>query len=151
VLIGIAVSGREVANGPPANPDATASRMYREIASPYCPGMSLSSCPSEGAFLLKRRIRDRLTTQSPETVMAELVAEFGPEISGVTPKKGLGLLAWIAPFVGLVLGGLGVAIWTRRSAARAGAGTVRPPSAAEDAKPNDADLERLTAALRADG
>ena len=133
---------------PPKNPDAVATRLYREIASPYCPGMSLTACPSDGAFRLKRRIRERLDSVSAEVVMAELTAEFGPEISGKTPAQGFGLVAWIAPFLGLLLGAVGIVLWTKRSARRARvAGSVAP-----SATPalDDADRERLSAALRDD-
>lgn len=150
VLVNSMPPEREVALGAPANPDVVATRMYREIASPFCPGMSLASCPSDGAFRLKRRIRARLDSIGPDSVMSELAAEFGPEISGITPARGFGLVAWLAPFVGVALGALGILRWTQRSTQRAqqqGSNTMRHATTPDA---NDAELARLAEALRAD-
>lgn len=154
VLVNSMPPERSVDAGPPSNPDAVATRMYREIASPYCPGMSLTSCPSEGAFRLKRRIRARLDSIGRDSVMAELAAEFGPEISGVTPTRGFGLLAWLTPFVGLLLGAVGIAAWTRRSTRRttrlAMHETTEAATAPAAPLSDDDELARLAEALRAD-
>lgn len=153
VLINSAPPERAVIAGPPANPERVATRMYREIASPYCPGMSLASCPSEGAFYLKRQIRARLDSIGPDSVMAELAAEFGPEISGITPAQGFGLVAWLAPFVGLGVGAAGIYAWTRRSARRSRA-TATPVvtggASVAGSGPEQSELTRLAEALRAD-
>jgi putative copper export protein len=157
VLINSMPPERAEVAGPPANPDAVATRLYGEIASPYCPGMSLTSCPSDGAFRLKRRIRARLDSVSADSVMVELRAEFGPEIDGKTPATGFGLVAWLAPFAALVVGAVGILAWTRRSTQRAQAVATVPAHAthttdtAGRAAPADAaELARLTQALRAD-
>jgi putative copper export protein len=150
VLINSAPPERAVIAGPPANPERVATRMYREIASPYCPGMSLASCPSEGAFYLKRQIRARLDSIGPDSVMAELAAEFGPEISGITPAQGFGLVAWLAPFVGLGLGAVGIYAWTRRSARRSRSTFTAGVASAAQHRSEESELTRLAEALRDD-
>jgi putative copper export protein len=158
VLVNSMPPERHVDAGPPANPDVVATRLYSEIASPFCPGMSLTSCPSDGAFQLKRRIRARLEVIGPDSVMAELAAEFGPGISGATPTRGFGLVAWLAPFAALAVGALGILAWTRRSTQRARAIAAVPAptvqstgvAAGSVAHADAAELARLAQALRAD-
>jgi len=151
VLINSSPPEPTVAQGPPANPDAVATRMYREIASPYCPGMSLASCPSEGAFRLKGRIRAALDSLPSEAVMESLVAEFGEGISARTPTRGLGLFAWLAPFAALVLGALGLTWWLSRATQRVKAPTQdRTAITVGLAGASGDELARLAQALRAD-
>lgn len=125
-----------------------ARQLFGEILSPYCPGLTLTSCPSEGAFLLKDSIRAELAAgRTPAEVMRGLEARFGPEIHARPPTSGFGLLAWIGPFVLIGAAGLGITWWVRSSARAAAATAVPAPGVELDPEMR----ERLEAALRRDG
>ena len=93
-------------------PGRDARALIHDLMSPYCPGLLLSDCRSEGARTLRAEIGRRLQTgESRADVEADLVARFGPGIRTMPAMDGIGLIAWIAPpVVGLL--GLGTAIWT---------------------------------------
>ncbi len=79
-----------------------------QLMSPFCPGLLLSGCQSQGAHDLKNEITTRLEAgETSETVVADLVRRFGPGIRGAPEMKGIGLLAWLGP---AVLGGLGAVV-----------------------------------------
>ncbi|MBL8996450.1 MAG: cytochrome c-type biogenesis protein CcmH [Gemmatimonadales bacterium] len=123
-----------------------ARRLFGEILSPYCPGLTLTSCPSEGAFILKDSIRAELAAgRTPDQVMQGLENRFGPAIHARPPATGFGLLAWIGPFVLIGVAGLGITWWVR-SSARAAPTVAAPPDDGLDA----AARARLDAALRVD-
>jgi len=130
--------------------ERAASTLFTEIMSPYCPGMTLTSCPSEGAFVLKDEIRAQLSVgRTPAQVMEGLERRFGPEVRARPRPEGMGLVAWLGPFVALSLGALGITWWIGRE-------SRRRRTTAPRALPPEPDLDaesraRLAAALRNDG
>lgn len=123
-----------------------ARTLFGEILSPYCPGLTLTSCPSEGAFQLKDAIRAQLASgMAPADVMKGLEARFGPQIHARPPATGFGLLAWIGPFLLIGIAGAGITWWIRSSAR---ASTAPAESAVPDVEPEM--RARLDAALRRD-
>jgi cytochrome c-type biogenesis protein CcmH/NrfF len=130
--------------------ERTASTLFTEIMSPYCPGMTLTTCPSEGAFVLKDEIRAQLSVgRTPEQVMEGLERRFGPEVRARPRPEGMGLVAWVGPFVALGAGALAITWWIRRESRRRRATGPRPlpPELTLD----DDTRARLAAALRDDG
>lgn len=88
-----------------------ALRITDVLMSPFCPGLTLTNCPSPSADSLRHVIHDRLAAgESPDAVVASLVADFGEGLLGAPPAKGFGQLLWLAPWVGLLLG-LGAIAW----------------------------------------
>ncbi len=126
--------------------DPVAQRLFTEVMSPYCPGLTLATCPSEGATILKDSIRSLIAVgRTPEQVMSELEARFGPGIRARPPRRGLGLVAWLGPILPLALGAVAVAAWIRRSARRTAVAAPEPMTGV-----SDTDAQRLAAALRED-
>lgn len=126
-----------------------AAALFAEIMSPYCPGMTLTTCPSPGAAVMKDSIRQVLASgETPENILLGLEAAYGPDIRSRPPAKGFALLAWVGPFALLGLGGLGLTWWLKRANARHAA----PASAVATAGPtlSEDDRARLEAALRDD-
>lgn len=125
-----------------------AAVLFTEIMSPYCPGMTLTTCPSPGAAVMKDSIRQVLAEgKSPREVMQGLEAAYGPEIRARPPAAGFALLAWVGPFALLGLGGIGLTWWLRRANARH---PVPVTSSASGPAISDVDRARLEAALRDD-
>ncbi len=79
------------------------------IMSPYCPGMTLSGCPSPDARALRDEVRGRLEHGETEAVIRQdLVARFGPELSGLPDSKSSSEAAFGVPFFLISTGLLGV-------------------------------------------
>ena len=100
--------------------DEVVSREAREIfetvLSPYCPGRTISNCPSPQADELRASIRTKLEAgESTENVKEELYSIFGDELRTIPRASGFGLFAWIVPAVGFLLGGWAIAVWVRRT------------------------------------
>ncbi len=75
-----------------------AFRLADQLMSPYCPGLLLSSCQSQGAHDLRAEIANRLARgESEEAVIADLVSRFGPGIRGAPETRGFGAVAWSTP------------------------------------------------------
>jgi cytochrome c-type biogenesis protein CcmH len=94
-----------------------------ELMSPYCPGRTLSSCPSpQAAELVQWMVLQEAAGSSQEEVVAILIERFGEEILGAPPAKGITLWAYIFPVVGFVVGG-GVAFVALRRVVARGSGS----------------------------
>ncbi len=96
-----------------------ANALSQEIASPFCPGVTLHECPSQQAL----RLRDRIEAWfedglSREQVLARLEDEYGPGIHAAPATEGAGLAAWLLPglvaAVGLLLAFVLVRRWSTR-------------------------------------
>ena len=83
--------------------------LTREIAdttmSPYCPGMTISACPSPKARDLRGQIKTWFEQgYTKKAVRNQLKIAFGKEINGMPDKKGFGLFAWAFPIVFILIG-----------------------------------------------
>lgn len=77
------------------------------VMSPYCPGRTLSACPSYQA----RELRDKILGwtsdgQSKEEIEQTLVTLYGFEVLGIPSNSPTGLLGWYAPLLFVVIGGI---------------------------------------------
>jgi cytochrome c-type biogenesis protein CcmH/NrfF len=101
-----------------------ANALAHVLMSPFCPGKLLADCTSPQAYELRDAIARRLDRgETPAAVQADLVREYGSQILGAPPARGVGLLAWWLPAM-LATGtavGLGVRV---RAATRAGAAST---------------------------
>jgi len=128
--------------------ERAARAIFADVLSPYCPGLSLTACPSQGAFILKDSIRKELAAgRTSEQVWAGLEARFGPSIYAKPKARGVGLLAWIGPYVAIALAGLLLTWWLRRGASRERAPAVL---VTDDPTLRDDQRAALDAALRSD-
>ena len=89
--------------------------IYQNVMSPFCPGRLLSDCPSSAARNLKADIKERIAKGEPaEKIQGELQAMYGDEIRAAPPASGIGLAAWITPFLFLIAGGVLLTWWLKR-------------------------------------
>ncbi len=95
--------------------DVEAKEISGNVMSPYCPGRLLSDCPSSQAAELRRKIEQRIASgETKDKVIEWIYAVYGDELRAAPKKSGFGLVAWITPFVFLVLGLIGVYAWLKR-------------------------------------
>lgn len=95
--------------------------LYRDIMSPYCPGLTLSSCPSPQADSLRKAIAVRYNAgETPEQITESLVQVYGPSVRGAPDVEGFGLAAYLGPVLVLLVGAVLILRWLRKHQHRAG-------------------------------
>lgn len=118
-------------------------RIADQLLSPYCPGRTLSNCPSPSADSLRREIHGQLVAgQTREQVLAGLVKDFGEGILGAPRARGFARVLWITPWVAMVIGFLVINWLVRR---RRAASPVAMPATP---RLSPADQDRLDEAMR---
>jgi cytochrome c-type biogenesis protein CcmH/NrfF len=105
----------------PAAADAPGEQWAYELAhnlmSPYCPGRTLSDCPSPQADELRLWILEQARAGAPrEEVEAELLRSFGDQLRQAPRAEGIGLVAYAVPAAFLLAGGVLLVAFLRRSA-----------------------------------
>ncbi len=96
------------------------STLYRDLMSPYCPGLSLASCPSPQADSLRDAIAARFDRgESPSEITSALVVDYGPGIRGSPALEGFGAVAFVVPVLLLIAGALFAQRWLRRHTRKA--------------------------------
>lgn len=115
-----------------ATPDERARAIYHDYMSPYCPGLLLADCSSRPAATLRTEIRDALAAGTPEAeVRTALERRFGERILAAPPRRGFGLVAWLAPYLVVGAALAAVVAWCRRHG--------RAPVPGPAARPADVD------------
>lgn len=122
-----------------------AADLAHQLMSPFCPGKLLADCTSPNAGALRQAIEGRLTAgESVEAIKSGLVQQYGPEILGAPPARGVGLLAWLVPALLGLASAAGIG-WKVAQAVRAPAAA---PVALAAAGANAAALAQLEDELR---
>ncbi len=131
-----------------------ATALIESLQSPFCPGLTLSACPSWHADTLRQSLRQRvLAGESPPALRREMAARYGQYVLGEPTWHGFDVLGWVGPGALLLLAGgtLWMLLRRRRAqppAALRGRPEHAPPIVALDAE-EQARLEaRLAAELR---
>lgn len=122
-VLALAVAGLSFAQEPAAAPGVDAERvrqeaqaLFREVMSPFCPGLTLADCPSPAAFELRKAIDARLQRgESRQAIVDELVAKYGTELLSDPSDTPIGRVVWGVPIVLSILAALGLAVFVRRS------------------------------------
>ncbi|MBE0593098.1 MAG: cytochrome c-type biogenesis protein CcmH [Gemmatimonadales bacterium] len=101
--------------------DKAANEIFGSVMSPFCPGMTIATCPSSEAADLRVEVRNRLAAgATKQEVLDELYAVWGEEVLGPAPTGGLGVFAWLVPGGVMVLGAAMLTVWLRSSSRRYG-------------------------------
>lgn len=101
---------------PADHANAEAQQLFREVMSPFCPGLTLADCPSPNAFTLRGEIEKRLESgESRDAIVAELVTKYGTQILSDPSDTPIGTVVWGVPFALAGLAALGVAFVVRRA------------------------------------
>ena len=122
-----------------------ADKLFDELLSPFCPGLTLKNCPSPAADSLRRSIRGHLEGgASISEVKAALVDAYGQTILGAPPATGFNLVLWVLPWVSVAAGGAALALLILRRRRREGPVAPVEPEPA----PPSAEERPLAAVLR---
>ena len=122
-------------------PEGWAYELAGYLMSPYCPGRTLSDCPSPQAQDLRMWIIvQEAAGRSRAQVEEDLYARFGDMIRPAPRAEGFGLAAYAIPVAGFLAGGVLVALFLRRQTARGDEPAAEPPTPAGALDP---ELERL--------
>lgn len=96
-----------------------ADKLFDELLSPFCPGLTLKNCPSPAADSLRRSIRANLDQgASIGDVKAALVDAYGETILGAPPATGFNIVLWVLPWVSVAVAGAGLAFLILRKRRR---------------------------------
>jgi cytochrome c-type biogenesis protein CcmH/NrfF len=132
--------------GSDQEPEQILQDLSNDLMSPYCPGRTISSCPSEAARKLEDHILEQAQSgKSREQIETELVERFGSDIVGYAPQP---IVLWgtaVVAMVALVLVAMLGKRWVRKSRV-VGPGAGRG-AAAPDGKPTRHELDALDDAL----
>jgi cytochrome c-type biogenesis protein CcmH/NrfF len=113
---GNVITVTKLAAPPPSPAQAQARALAGELMSPFCQGLSLATCRSEGAVALRAEIAARLRAgESRTAIVDDLAGRFGESIRSIPEPRGMGLVVWLAPFV-IVAGTLAVLVRSLRHA-----------------------------------
>ena len=94
--------------------DQKAGRLFDQVMSPFCPGRTLSNCPSPQADVLRDGIKERIRAgAAADDIWEELYAAYGDQVRSVPRASGFNLLAWVIPGLFFALGTLIVLLWAR--------------------------------------
>jgi cytochrome c-type biogenesis protein CcmH/NrfF len=109
-------------------PEQVMRDLSHDLMSPYCPGRTIASCPSEAA----RKLEDRILVEAEsgktrEQIESQLVQRFGPEVVGYAGRP---IILWGSLAVGLV-----AAVGLARMARRWVAGSAMSPVRVGDSAP----------------
>ena len=93
-----------------------ANRLYDNTMSPFCPGRTLSACPSEDARTLREEIFSWLEDGATEQeIRGRLRTTYGDRISGMPEGRGQIGLGWALPVVFTLIGVLVIFVLVRRT------------------------------------
>jgi len=86
-------------------PHPEAEKAISRLLSPFCKGFMLSQCPAEPSIILRDSIHAlALQGWNADALEAWMLGNHGEEYRAVPKRSGAGLLAWIFPPLGLLLG-----------------------------------------------
>lgn len=116
--------------------DKEAYEIASQLRCVVCQNLSVADSPSEMAVQMRVIVRERLRAgERPEQVIQYFVDRYGEWILLSPRRRGFNLLVWIAPIVavglGLVVAGVLVRRWSRRSAAAKAAAPALDPAVRE--------------------
>lgn len=86
-----------------------------ELMCPVCAGQTVAESNSPLAQQMRQIIRERLQRgDSREEILAFFVAQFGESVLASPPKRGAGLVLWLAPLLAFAIGVIILARYMRR-------------------------------------
>ncbi|MDV2503753.1 MAG: cytochrome c-type biogenesis protein [bacterium] len=99
--------------------DPRVAEVARELRCPICQNLSVAVSPTELATQMRALIAEKLAAgESPEAVKAYFTTKYGDWVLLRPKREGFTWLVWLLPVAGLLVGGVAVVFFTRRSMQR---------------------------------
>jgi cytochrome c-type biogenesis protein CcmH len=137
-------------SAPAAPPADRVHAIAAGLRCPTCRDLSVADSPAPLARQMRNQVAEGLAAgKSPESIRQEFVAAYGESVLLVPARRGVGLVAWVAPAL-LLAGGLlaaALAVWRWR--ARGAAAAAAPPTP-RTSRADRALLERALARFEED-
>ena len=148
LLVALGALAAVAARGPA--PASTPAERVHAIATglrcPVCRDLSVADSPAPLARQMRDQIAEGLAVgKSPESIRREFVAAYGESVLLVPARRGVGLVAWVAPALLLAGGMLAAVLAVRRWRARGAAPAASTPSAPGTSRADKVLLERALA------
>src|SRR3972149_402861 len=87
--------------------DEKAQDIYRSLMCPLCPGQTIAESQSELSAQMRAVVREKLEQgATKEDILQFFVERYGEGVLAAPAKSGFSLVAWLAPIVGIVVGGI---------------------------------------------
>ncbi len=113
-----------------------------ELMCPVCAGQTVSESNAALAQQMRGIIRERLQQgQTREQIIAYFIAQFGEGVLAAPPRRGGGLVLWLAPLAALVTGLVILSRYLRRSQPQKRSSL--PPPSRQEAEQIERDLRSL--------
>ncbi|HUH15604.1 MAG TPA: cytochrome c-type biogenesis protein CcmH [Gaiellaceae bacterium] len=120
----------------------TASELESELVCPVCE-TTLDTSNAPVAVAMKAFIRERIEAGDTKSeIKAKLVADFGPAVLAVPPRKGFDWIAWLLPLGGLAVAAVAVGALAWRWSRERGEEPAPEPLDPELERRLDDELER---------
>jgi cytochrome c-type biogenesis protein CcmH len=141
----------------PAAPSDMQARV-RDVAAglrcPVCQNLSVADSPSALAREMRSTIEQRLRAgETPNGIREDFVRAYGEWILLDPPRRGINLVAWLAPLAlligGLALAAVAVVRWTRAAGSSEPEPAGGPEASGQSGALSDADRRRLAEAIAA--
>ncbi|WP_457636855.1 cytochrome c-type biogenesis protein [Oceanithermus sp.] len=118
LLLGVSMA-QTVGNQPPPDYPPEVFEIAKKLRCPVCRGESAAESNAGVTEEMRRQIAEMLKEgKSEEEIIQYFVDRYTDWILYEPPKKGLGLVVWLAPLIGLGIFGLGLYSYTRTTAKR---------------------------------
>ncbi|MEZ5170436.1 MAG: cytochrome c-type biogenesis protein CcmH [Acidimicrobiia bacterium] len=105
VVATVAVAWSDSGGGD-TSPEARHEALTEELRCPTCQGLSVADSPSSTARAISDDVRRRIDEgQTDEEIRQAYVDRYGEWILLEPPGSGVGLLVWLLPVAGLLVGG----------------------------------------------
>jgi len=118
LLLGASMA-QTVGNEPPPDYPPEVFEIAKKLRCPVCRGESAAESNAGVTEEMRRQIADMLKEgKSEEEIIQYFVDRYTDWILYEPPKKGLGLVVWLAPLIGLALFGFGLYSYTKTTAKR---------------------------------
>ncbi|MCC7104475.1 MAG: cytochrome c-type biogenesis protein CcmH [Chloroflexi bacterium] len=106
--------------------DDQVRQIAKQLQCPICESVSVADSPSELAGQMRALIRKKLEAgESEQQILDSFVAAYGDGVLTEPPRRGLSLLVWIGPVIGLAFGA--AIVWlVLRAWRRAGSAEAEP-------------------------
>jgi len=117
LLVVVAVVGMAIGLHRSSRPtlDSRVQHIASQVRCPVCNGETVAQSQAAVSVEIRSEIRaDLQRGQSQDQILSSLVSSYGPGILEKPEAQGIGILVWIVPVLGLVLGAAGLMVALRR-------------------------------------